>query len=133
MPYRAQSLFLSLSVTFGLLKPLLSQQTTVAETPRGSVVGQVYCADTNAPARFANVVLEPESVIRGSGVDWPPRDTAQTDRGDTTTAISAALDGSFRFEGVKPGRYYLIASLPGYIYPLSQFGQDDLERPTPEV
>ena len=65
--------------------------------------------------------------------DWPPRDPAQTDRGDTSTAISAALDGSFRFEGVKPGRYYLIANLPGYIYPLSQFGQGDLERPTPEV
>jgi hypothetical protein len=133
MAHLAQSLFLSLSATFGLLRPLASLQTTVAETPSGSVVGYVYCADTNAPARFANVILEPESVIRASGVDLQPRDPAQTDRGDTTTAISAALDGSFRFEGVKPGRYYLIASLPGYIYPLSQFGQDDLEHPTPEV
>jgi hypothetical protein len=133
MAHLAQSLFLSLSATFGLLRPLASLQTTVADTPSGSVVGYVYCADTNAPARFANVVLEPESVIRASGVDWPPRDAAQTDRGDTTTAISAALDGSFRFEGVKPGRYYLIAILPGYIYPLSQFAQDDLQRPTPEV
>ena len=133
MAYLAQSLFLSLSATFGLLRPLASLQTTVAETPGGSVVGYVYCADTNAPARFANVILEPESVIRASGVDWPPRDPAQTDRGDTTTAISAALDGSFRFEGVKPGRYYLIANLPGYIYPLSQFAQDDLQHPTPEV
>jgi hypothetical protein len=133
MAHLAQSLFLSLSATFGLLRPLASLQTTVAETPGGSVVGYVYCADTNAPARFANVILEPESVIRASGVDWPPHDPAPTDRGDTTTAISAALDGSFRFEGVKPGRYYLVANLPGYIYPLSQFAQDDLERPTPEV
>jgi hypothetical protein len=133
MAYLAQSLFLSLSATFGLLRPLSSLQTTIAETPGGSVVGYVYCADTNAPARFANVILEPESVLRASGGDWPPRDTGQTDRGDTTTAISAALDGSFRFEGGKPGRYYLIANLPGYIYPLSQFAQDDLERPTPEV
>ena len=133
MAHLAQTLFLSLSATFGLLRPLASLQTTVAETLSGSVVGYVYCADTNAPARFANVILEPESVIRASGVDLQPRDPAQTDRGDTTTAISAALDGSFRFEGVKPGRYYLIASLPGYIYPLSQFGQDDLEHPTPEV
>jgi len=133
MAHLAQNLLLSLSATFGLLRPLAFLQTTVAETPSGSVVGHVYCADTNAPARFANVVLEPESVIRASGVDWPPSDTGHKDRGDTTTAISAALDGSFRFEGVKPGRYYLIANLPGYIYPLSQFAQGDLERPTSEV
>ncbi len=132
MPYLAQSMLLSLSATFGLLSPLAALQT-IAEAPTGSVVGHVYCADTSGPARFANVVLEPESVIRESGVDLPRPDTAKTDLGDTTTAISAALDGSFRFEGVKPGRYYLIAYLPGYVYPLSQFGQDDLEHPTPEV
>ena len=67
MAYLAQSLFLSLSATFRLLRPLASLQTTVAETPTGSVVGYVYCADTNAPARFANVILEPESVVRASG------------------------------------------------------------------
>jgi hypothetical protein len=48
MAHLAQSLFLSLSATFGLLRPLASLQTTVAETPTGSVVGYVYCADTNA-------------------------------------------------------------------------------------
>jgi hypothetical protein len=133
MAHLAQSLFLSLSAALGLLRPLATLQTTIPETPTGSVSGYVYCADTNAPARFANVVLEPESVIRASGVDWPPRDPAPTDRGDTTTAIYAALDGSFRFEGVKPGRYYLIANLPGYINPLSQVAQGDLERPTPEL
>jgi hypothetical protein len=67
-------LFLLLSATFDLLRPLASLQITIAVTPTGSVVGYVYCADTNAPARFAKVVLEPESVIRASGVDWLPRD-----------------------------------------------------------
>jgi hypothetical protein len=71
----------------------------------GSVTGHVYCADTQKPARFANIRLQPvegqEGTFGGHG-------------GFATTGS----DGSFRITGVSPGEYYADVMMPGYIQPM---------------
>jgi hypothetical protein len=71
----------------------------------GSVTGRVYCADSQKPARFANIRLQPiegqEGIFGGRG-------------GFATTGS----DGSFRITGVSPGEYYIDVMMPGYIQPL---------------
>jgi hypothetical protein len=62
----------------------------------GAIVGQVFDSDLTAPIEYANVVLYglPESTQVTGTV---------TDR-----------NGSFRLDGVKPGRYYVELSFIGY-------------------
>jgi hypothetical protein len=79
----------------------------------GSVFGHVYCADTNAPARFARVALIP---VNPEGHDG---------RGGTQQ-VSTALDGSFQIQNVAPGSYYVVAMLSGYLNPLSQVAFADV-------
>ena len=72
----------------------------------GVVMGRVYCADTQKPARFATVRLQPvdDQATRGAGGG----------SGFGTTGS----DGSFRITGVSPGDYYAEVTMPGYIQPL---------------
>lgn len=75
----------------------------------GSVSGTVFFADTQRPARFANVQLisattDGESRFRGGG--GPSGRTA--------------LDGTFAIEGVEVGDYYVSASATGYISPFAE-------------
>jgi hypothetical protein len=71
----------------------------------GGVTGHVYCADSQKPARFANIRLQPvegqEGLFGGRG-------------GFATTGS----DGSFRITGVSAGEYYVDVMMPGYIQPL---------------
>jgi hypothetical protein len=69
----------------------------------GTVTGHVYCADTQKPARFANIRLQ--------SVD------AQGGRAGGGFATTGS-DGSFRITGVAPGDYYADVMMPGYIQPL---------------
>ena len=69
------------------------------ELPTGSVTGLVTCADTNAPARLAQVILVPV----GDGSPGHQK-MATTD-----------LDGRFAFSHVAEGRYYLFAQQSGYV------------------
>jgi hypothetical protein len=69
----------------------------------GTVTGHVYCADTQKPARFANIRLQ--SVEAQGG---------RFGGGFATTGS----DGSFRITGVAPGEYYADVMMPGYIQPL---------------
>jgi hypothetical protein len=95
-----------------------------ADAPTGTVTGHVFYADLNAPARFANVTLEPLSLY----------DEAQASEDDHTihtvamSGTQTTLDGSFAIAHVAPGSYYVIASAPGYLSPFDALGltQTDL-------
>jgi len=73
---------------------------------KGTVTGTVICSDTGKPARFATVELMP-------GPNNPTGDNAP---GDETTETD--LDGKFKIEAVKPGDYFVFATLDGYLNPL---------------
>ena len=77
------------------------------------VSGRVFCADTNAPARMATVSLQPADAV----------DAFNPEKGESMAtqaeAVQTLLDGSFVIPHVAPGAYYVIASLPGYVSPLS--------------
>jgi hypothetical protein len=91
----------------------------------GTVMGHVYCADTQKPARFANVRLQSlDSQIGRFG------------GGFATTGS----DGSFRITGVAPGDYYADVMMPGYIQPLrgmlndmADLSQADRDRITAQL
>jgi hypothetical protein len=74
----------------------------------GSVIGHVYCADTQKPARFANVRLQTVDEQEGQFAG------RFGGRGGFATTGS---DGSFRITGVSPGDYYADIMMPGYIQP----------------
>lgn len=73
----------------------------------GTVTGTVYCSDTQKPARFVSIRLQP---LNSQGV-----------RGGM--AITGS-DGSFRITGVQPGDYYADVSVPGYLQPLRGAARD---------
>ena len=79
--------------------------TSAQNSDSGGVMGRVYCADTQKPARFANVRLQPAEGQDGSFGG----------RGGFATTGS---DGSFRITGVSPGEYYIDVMMPGYIQPM---------------
>ncbi len=100
----------------GCVVPVLSQSSPTDEgIATSSVSGHIYCADTNAPARMAMVVLQPADAVD----NYRPDSSAQV----TTHAegVQTQLDGSFSIPHVSPGTYYVIASAPGYLSPLSFF------------
>ncbi len=100
----------------GCVVPVLSQSPPTDEGIATSTVsGHVYCADTNAPARMAMVVLQPADAVD----NYRPDSSVQV----TTHAegVQTQLDGSFSIQHVSPGTYYVIASAPGYLSPLAFF------------
>jgi hypothetical protein len=87
-----------------------------------TVSGHVYCADTNAPARMATVILQPADAIDAI---TPGENKNIASSGEAARTL---LDGSFTIHHVKPGTYYVIASAPGYVSPLASIQvrpQDD--------
>lgn len=76
-----------------------------ADPTRGTVTGVVTCTDTGKPARFASVMLVPDP-------NAPKRDPEP----DLEMAITD-LDGRFKLEAVRPGAYFALATLPGYLDP----------------
>ena len=95
--------------------------------PASTVTGHVYCADTNAPARMASVMLEPVRVVDEAGT---------VAHGSHThirmTAVETGLDGGFAIPEVAPGAYYVIAYKSGYLSPLATFPTDVLSHPSEE-
>jgi hypothetical protein len=68
---------------------LAQQKRTSARPATSTVSGHVYCADTNAPARMASVILQPADQIDAIR---PGEDQHITSRGEMTQTL---LDGSF--------------------------------------
>ena len=93
----------------------ISAQTNRVDPPLGTttVSGHVFCADTNAPARMATVVLEPSDVIESI------KPGEQLQANFSGEAVETLLDGSFIIHNDTPGTYYVIASKQGYIYPVA--------------
>jgi len=77
---------------------------------KGTVTGHVTCADTGKPARFATVLLVPDP-------NAPHRDS-----GSGPESAVTDLDGKFKIEAVKPGTYFALATLAGYLDP--EYGVD---------
>ena len=67
------------------------------------VTGRVLCADTQRPARFAQITLVPAS-----------SQTSEYDRGRRAVARTD-LDGRFVMDNVPPGDYFATADLTGYV------------------
>jgi hypothetical protein len=88
-----------------------------AKTPKGVVTGTVYCADTNLPARVAQIMLVPTAQQ-----NFSPQNIATTD-----------LDGRFSLPKVPEGSYYIAAILPGYLNLLANMSESHLKAMSPEV
>jgi hypothetical protein len=104
----------------------LAQRTTPPKAvPTGVVTGHVYCADTNGPARLANVVLEPADAIDGYASSESKGVSAHM------SGVQTLPDGSFSVQHVTPGTYYVFASEPGYVSPLAAVAatSDQLSKP----
>jgi hypothetical protein len=81
-----------------------------AKTPTGIVTGTIYCADTNLPARLAQVFLIPTS-------DGNPVINGMT---------ATDLNGRFALRKLPDGRFYVAAKLPGYVDLLTQISASRL-------
>jgi hypothetical protein len=75
----------------------------------GGLVGQVFCSDTQKPARFALVSLVPD--VTEEGVNR---------RSYGSSSASTAADGTFSMKDVLPGVYDVQVLMPGYIQPIRQ-------------
>ncbi|MES2392088.1 MAG: carboxypeptidase regulatory-like domain-containing protein [Acidobacteriota bacterium] len=93
-----------------------------------TVTGHVYCADTNAPARLASVMLEPVRAVDAIGAAHEHGSSEQI----TMTSVQTTLDGSFTIPNVSTGTYYVVAYMPGYLSPLATFPADVLSHPSAE-
>ena len=93
----------------------------------GSVSGHVYLTDSNAPARFAEVMLQPVAVE-----SEPPFSPGQRPA-LAVKVYQVGLDGGYTCPRVPPGQYYVVVNRPGYLSPFAQFTREELEHPTPEV
>jgi hypothetical protein len=100
--------------------------------PPAQVSGRVTCGDTGQPARFASVQLIAEQPNKDPLIDPasmgknPDFQKAMAQamtammKGSNLSTITG-LDGSFSLDKVPPGTYYVVAQLPGYLSPLTQF------------
>jgi hypothetical protein len=144
---------------------LLALRLPAQQTPYvvGSTVsGHIVCADPNAPARFAKVLLK-STLPSHSGEDLMKSITdsmtkatdkagepakPQTDEQkkalaaaykgmdqvtDMLNSSTVGIDGAYSFAGVKPGTYFVHAIFPGYIDAYSQFTDEDFASTDPAV
>lgn len=93
----------------------------VSQPGTGTVTGQVICADTQRPARFANVVLYevPATMATSPGTNDPKQVQAfmNAQMSRTMLQTQTGIDGSFIALNVPPGDYYVMASVAGYVQP----------------
>ena len=81
------------------------------KVPTGSLSGTVYCADTNLPARGAQILLVNTS-DNSSGFQ---------------SAGTSDLEGRFAIKSVRQGDYYVMAGLPGYMNLLTSLKKTHVE------
>jgi hypothetical protein len=122
-------------LTAFLLLPLAWPQTPQSPA-QGSISGHVYCADTNAPARFARVSIEPVTDLSSYTVAENDKLVRQISNGNFSMkmrTIQAALDGSFQLPVLNPGTYLVLAEQEGYVSPTAHFSLEALHDPSPRV
>ena len=96
----------------------------------GSVAGHISYANSQLPARFAEVILvhkptdaelQPSVEDKSSRVARPGARRPET---ESTQVVSVSgrsgMDGSFRIDGIPAGDYLLVARIPGYLTPGAQ-------------
>lgn len=88
-------------------------RSDVAATGNGSIAGRVLCADTQKPARFAEVRLVAMREARLGGVATVVGLGSRLGEGRHRTNTIA--DGSFFLDNLPPGDYLVSAWAPGYI------------------
>jgi hypothetical protein len=52
--------------------------------------------------------------------------------GASSVAVDTKLDGSFLIRSVEPGKYYILAEMPGYLSPLAALAPEEIESPLAE-
>jgi hypothetical protein len=111
-------------------------QTTSRTEASGTVTGHVYCSDTNEPARFAKIFLEPVpqepklTSTNAASINTAPAKPSTAQKTDTVTTT---LDGSFTITKVHAGAYYVIVDETGYINPRNLFSEKQLTDASPEI
>ena len=110
-----------------ILCPTAAVRAAFSQVAEGTVTGHVYCDDTNGPARMARVTLEPVKDVRNATQPHYSIDLS------STNSIQTGLDGSFAMTHVKPGTYYVIAEMPGYLSPLADLSAEEWVHPTAPV
>ena len=108
------------------LAALAQQPSAEKAAPTATITGHVYCADTNAPARMATVMLEAANSVDEYSSD------AKDSIGLHLTSVQTLLDGSFVLPHIAPGSYYVLASAPGYVSPLTAVADTDSDRLKPD-
>ena len=105
----------------------LQAQTADSQAP-GSVTGRVYCADTDKPARLARITIEPVDDLRAVSVDAAGNILR---RRSVAVAIltQTGADGAYSIDSLPPGQYYIVAELPGYLSPLTEFTSENMLLP----
>lgn len=107
-----------LAVLACVLPALVARTSFAQNQDSGTIEGHVYGADTNGPIRIGNVLLK----VVPSGKESRAEPNASWGAAMASVFGGAAratlhLDGSFAFSQVRPGRYLLYASAPGYVSP----------------
>ena len=115
---RRRTLFLLAMLTLFALRGPCQSLPAKPTAEMGFVTGTVYYADTNLPARVAQVNLDP----------WPSKDSGSRHSGAFTD-----LDGRFRSPGVPPGQYVVSADVGGYLQISPQLLDDPSVRDSPEA
>jgi hypothetical protein len=121
-PLFALPLFLTLSAS--------SQTPAALNTGTGTVTGHILCADTQRPARLAEVRLVPTSITAAAKPD-PYEDAAAL--GTRLPPVQTDLNGDYIVRNVHPGTYYLRTDYTGYLTPITSFTRDQLAHPTPDI
>jgi hypothetical protein len=110
-------------------------QATEKQEATGTVTGRVFCDDTNAPARLARVMLLPAAAVSQSVEQADRHGVAASEPGaapelPSANSVQSGLDGSFTMINVKPGAYYAVAEMPGYLSSVSSLSDEDWNHPT---
>ena len=85
----------------------------------GSIAGHVYCGDIHVPARLASVTIQSDASV---GIE--PSRGATVSPSELPISTKTDLDGKFTMSGVKAGKYFVLAWLPGYLSPLARLADE---------
>lgn len=87
-----------------------------AQGGTGNITGQVFCSDTQKPARFARVAITDAYMLSKS----PNADGSlfQKRHGGNQNEVHTLADGTFLLKDVPAGVYDLEIAYPGYIQPM---------------